>query len=40
VAGFRVFLDTRRAEVNCPACGTAREFRGIGVFSPPQTNRV
>jgi hypothetical protein len=33
VVWFRVFLDTRRAVVVCPRCGTAREFRGGSVFS-------
>lgn len=28
VTSFRVFLDARRAEVACPACGTVRHFRG------------
>ncbi len=32
---FRVFLDTRRAHVVCPACGTVREFRGSAIFSRP-----
>src|SRR5687767_15952336 len=30
---FRVFLDTRRAVVACPACGIERECRGIAIFS-------
>lgn len=30
---FRVFLDTRRAVVACPACGIERDFRGIAIFS-------
>jgi len=25
---FAVYLDTRRAQITCPACGTPREFRG------------
>ena len=33
VASFRVFLDTRRAVVACPACGAEREFRGLAVHS-------
>ena len=33
VVGFRVFLDTRRAVVICPACATERGFRGCGVLS-------
>jgi hypothetical protein len=28
VKEFAVYLDTRRATVTCPACGTRREFRG------------
>lgn len=28
VRAFAVYLDTRRIEVLCPACGTRREFRG------------
>ena len=32
VTEFRVFLDTRRAVVACPACGAAREFRGGAMF--------
>jgi hypothetical protein len=28
VQAFVVYLDTRRAVVACPACGTSREFRG------------
>ena len=31
VARFAVFLDTGRAEVRCPACGAARDFRGAVV---------
>ncbi len=34
VDAFRCFLDTRRAIVICPACGTNREFRGGAVCSP------
>jgi len=30
---FRIFLDTRRTMVTCPACGTEREFRGAAIFS-------
>ncbi|MDP9356658.1 MAG: hypothetical protein M3R02_15495 [Chloroflexota bacterium] len=33
VVRFRVFLDTQRAVVGCPACGTAREFQGRAVLS-------
>ncbi len=33
VTKLRVYLDTRRAVVACPDCGTSREFRGPGVFS-------
>lgn len=25
------FLDTRKAVVTCPACGTLREFRGTAI---------
>jgi hypothetical protein len=32
-AGFRIYMDTRRAHVVCPVCGTEREFRGAAVFS-------
>ena len=28
---FAIYLDTRRAEISCPACGTRRKFRGIAV---------
>ena len=35
VGRFAVYLDTRRATVWCPACGTAREFRGRAVLGPP-----
>ena len=35
VVTFRAYLDTRRAVVICPACGTAREFRGGAIWSPP-----
>lgn len=31
VCSFRVFMDTRRAIVGCPACGAFREFRGPAV---------
>ena len=34
VASFRCYLDTRRAEVRCPACGTIREFRGGSLIGP------
>ncbi|MDP9469116.1 MAG: hypothetical protein M3Q71_00395 [Chloroflexota bacterium] len=33
VVSFRAYFDTRRVVVACPACGTSREFRGLGVFS-------
>jgi hypothetical protein len=33
VSGFRAYLDTRRAVVTCPACGSEREFRGAAVVS-------
>ncbi len=33
VVGFRIFMDTRRSIVLCPACGVEREFRGEGIFS-------
>jgi hypothetical protein len=26
-----VYLDTRRAEITCPACGTVRAFHGTAV---------
>ena len=29
---FRVYLDTRRAVLGCPACGAEREFRGTALF--------
>lgn len=28
VRSFAAYLDTRRIEVVCPACGMTREFRG------------
>jgi hypothetical protein len=28
---FAVYLDTRKAVIACPACGTWREFRGSSV---------
>ena len=31
VEQFAIYLDTRRAEIACPACGTRREFRGAAV---------
>ncbi len=34
VTCFRAYLDTGRAVVVCPACGTVREFRGGAVCSP------
>jgi hypothetical protein len=33
VRGFRCYMDTRRAVVECPACGTEREFRGSAIAS-------
>ncbi len=33
IAHFVVHLDIGRATVRCPACGTAREFRGGTIFS-------
>lgn len=33
VARFAVHLDSGRAEVRCPACGAARDFRGRSVRS-------
>ena len=33
VRSFRVYLDTGRTVVACPACGIEREFRGIAIFS-------
>ncbi len=29
---FAVHLDTRKAVVWCPRCGTPRDFRGRGIF--------
>ena len=34
VMRFRAYLDTRRAVVLCPACGTLREFRGGAICTP------
>ncbi len=34
VVAFQCYLDTRRAVVACPACRTAREFRGISILAP------
>lgn len=31
VVSFAVYLDTRRTQVRCPACGAGREFRGTSV---------
>ena len=33
VGRFAVYLDTRRAAVWCPACGSAREFQGTAVMT-------
>lgn len=33
VTDFGVYLDTQKAVVKCPICGTIREFRGRAVFS-------
>ncbi|MDP9363508.1 MAG: hypothetical protein M3Q10_04640, partial [Chloroflexota bacterium] len=33
VRSFRCFLDTRRAVVECPACGEGREFRGGAIIA-------
>jgi len=33
VTGFRCYLDTRRAVVACPFCGSEREFRGTAVLT-------
>ncbi len=33
VTAFRAYLDTRRALVACPVCGTMREFRGGAVLT-------
>ncbi len=33
VSTFRCFLDTRRAIIACPSCGTERIFRGSAVFA-------
>lgn len=32
VLNVRAYLDTRRAVVTCPACGTDREFRGSALY--------
>ena len=34
VTAFKVFLDTQRAMIGCPACDAIREFRGNALFSP------
>ena len=34
VTAFKVFLDTQRAMIGCPACDAIREFRGNAVCSP------
>jgi hypothetical protein len=34
VTVFRVYLDTRRAAIQCPHCGHRRTFRGVGLISP------
>jgi hypothetical protein len=31
VRTFAVYLDTRKAVIACPACGTYRDFRGASV---------
>ncbi len=31
--GFRVYLDTGRTVLRCPACGTERDFLGTAIFS-------
>ncbi len=33
VMRFAVYLDTGRAELRCPACGAARDFRGRAVLA-------
>jgi len=33
VERFAVYLDTRRATIWCPTCGSAREFRGTAVMT-------
>jgi hypothetical protein len=30
---FTIYLDTRRADIMCPACGQRREFRGAFIGS-------
>ncbi|MGC4107274.1 MAG: hypothetical protein QM753_13205 [Thermomicrobiales bacterium] len=32
VRRFAVYLDTQRAEITCPVCGTVRLFRGLAVM--------
>ena len=32
VRSFRAYLDTRRAVVACPHCGTLRDFRGAAIY--------
>jgi hypothetical protein len=32
IVTFRCYLDTRRAVVTCPECGTERAFRGSALF--------
>lgn len=32
VTSVRCYVDTRRAVVGCPACGTERAFRGSALF--------
>ncbi len=35
VVSFRCYFDTGRAEVDCPACGAMRQFRGTAFLSGP-----
>lgn len=35
VVQFAVHLDTGRATVCCPHCGSVRDFRGGSIFSHP-----
>ncbi len=34
VMKFRIYLDTRRAVITCPGCGTVREFRDGAICTP------
>lgn len=33
VGRFAVYIDTRRATIWCPTCGSVREFRGTAVMT-------